>query len=139
MSIQSATGSIGAGSHRDPWAAVYTRLANHPHRTVLIAEMGGEPVGAASLQVAGKAGWLRGASVIPSARGRGIQRAMIAERVRIAVERGCDVVGASAEPDGSSAENLRRMGMAAIGTRRHYPYVPNSMAVKGPAQTAATS
>ena len=125
MSLQTATGAVGAaGSQRDPWAAVYQRLATHPHRTVLLAELDGEPVGAASLHVHGKAGWLRGASVIPSARGRGIQRALIAARVKLAIERGADLVGACAEPDGPSARNLESMGMRQIGTRRHYLYVP---------------
>ena len=125
MSLQTATGAVGtASSQRDPWAAVYQRLATHPHRTVLLAELDGVAVGAASLHVQGKAGWLRGASVIPSARGRGIQRALIAARVKLAIERGADLVGACAEPDGPSARNLEGMGMRPIGTRRHYMYVP---------------
>ena len=128
MSLQAATGAVGtAGSQRDPWAAVYQRLATHPHRTVLLAELDGEPVGAASVHVHGKAGWLRGASVIPSARGRGIQRALIAARVKLAIERGVDLLGACAGPDGPSAHNLKGMGMRPIGTRRHYLYVPVSV------------
>jgi MOSC domain-containing protein YiiM/GNAT superfamily N-acetyltransferase len=129
--IHASTGSLNGNlDQRDPWAAVYTKLANHPHRTVLLAEIGGEPVGASSVHVGGKAGWLRGASVVPSARGRGIQRAMIAARVKIAMDRGCDLVGAWAEPNGPSAHNLEKMGMRAIGMRRHYLYEPASVAAE---------
>jgi MOSC domain-containing protein YiiM/GNAT superfamily N-acetyltransferase len=135
QAIHAQTGSVGVeDDQREPWAAVYARLATHPHRTVLLAELDGEPVGAASVHVAGKAGWLRGASVIRSARGRGIQRALISARVQLAAERGCDVVGAWADPDGASAHNLKRMGMRSIGVRRHYSYVPASTAAKSVVQ-----
>lgn len=131
QSIHARTGSVGADDdQRDPWAAVYEKLATHPHRTVLLAELDGDPVGAASIHVTGTTGWLRGASVIPGARGRGIQRALISARVKLAVDRGCDVVGAWAEPEGASAHNLRRMGMRVVGARRHYSYVPASLAAE---------
>ena len=131
QAIHAQTGAVGVeDDQRDPWEQVYTRLATHPHRTVLLAELDGEPVGAASVHVSGKAGWLRGASVIPRARGRGIQRALISARVQLAIERGCDIVGAWAEPEGPSAHNLKRMGMRVIGTRRHFLYVPASIATQ---------
>jgi len=131
QSIHAQTGSLGADDDQaNAWAHVYEMLATHPHRTVLLAELDGLPVAAASVHVSGKAGWLRGASVIPSARGRGIQRALISARVQLAREHECDLVGAWAEPGGPSAHNLERMGMRTIGTRSHYPYVPASMAAK---------
>ena len=61
---------------------------------------------------------------MPTARGKGIQRALISARARLAAERGCDLLGAWAEPDGPSAANLVRMGMRQIGVRRHYVYNP---------------
>jgi MOSC domain-containing protein YiiM/GNAT superfamily N-acetyltransferase len=127
--IHAATGSVGVTEdQRNPWAQVYEKLATHPHRTVLLAELDGEPVGAASVHTYGGIGWLRAASVIPSARGMGIQRALIAVRTKIAAERGCEIVGAWAEPDGVSAANLMMMGMRQIGMRRHYLYVPPTSA-----------
>jgi MOSC domain-containing protein YiiM/GNAT superfamily N-acetyltransferase len=131
QAIHAETGSVGTEDDQaNAWARVYEKLATHPHRTVLLAELNGEPVGAASVHVSGKAGWLRGASVIPSARGRGIQRALISARVQLAREHECDLVGAWAEPVGPSASNLQQMGMRPIGARGHYLYVPASIAAK---------
>lgn len=125
VAIHAASGSVGAGlNQRKPWATVYERLARHPDRIVLIAEIDGEPVGAASLHVDNGIGWLRGGSVIPDARGRGIQKAFISARVHLARERGCDLVGAWAKPQGVSASNASRMGMRQIGLRRHFRYTP---------------
>jgi len=108
-----ATG-VASGA-ANPWPAVYTRLADHPHRFILLAEIGGRPIGVASLHTHARTGWLRGAAVVPDARGRGIQRALIAARVALAVERGCDLVGAWAEPDKFSSANLEQMGLRQIG------------------------
>ena len=128
QAVHAQTGSVGVeDDQRELWTQVYDKLATHPHRTVLLAEMDGEPVAAASVHFSGRTGWLRAASVIPSARGRGIQRALISARVQLAMERGCDLIGAWAEPDGPSAHNIGRMGMRGIGTRNHYLYVPASM------------
>jgi GNAT superfamily N-acetyltransferase len=120
------SGSVGdrAEGAPNPWPAVYSALTRHPHRVVLIAEMDGEPVGIASLHTHNKSGWLRGAAVVPKARSRGIQSALIAERVRLAIEHGCDLAGAWAEPGETSARNLERLGMHEIGRREHYLYVP---------------
>ncbi|MEO6350536.1 MAG: GNAT family N-acetyltransferase [Candidatus Limnocylindrales bacterium] len=125
VAIHAASGSVGVGAdQREPWARVYERLARHPDRIVLIAEIDGLPIAAASLHVDAGVGWLRGASVVPSVRGRGVQRALIARRIEIARERGCDVVGAWAQPHGVSASNALRMGMRQIGLRRHFRYTP---------------
>ena len=108
----------------NPWPAVYEKLAKWPHRFLFLAELDGRPVGAASLHVHARTGWLRGAVVEPQARGRGIQRALIAARVKHAIEKGCDLIGSWAEPDGPSGANLERMGMRTVGTRRQYPHQP---------------
>ena len=64
--------------------------------------------------------------VTPSARGRGLQRAMLAARVRAAADLGCDLVGASAEPSGLSARNIRDVGLRRVGSRFHYIYDPTA-------------
>ncbi len=113
----------------NPWPGVYERLARWPHRFLFLAELDRRPVGTASLHVHGRTGWLRAAVVSPEARGRGIQRALIAARAKHASELGCDLVGSSAEPDGPSSANLERTGMRAIGTRRNYAYQPAGVGV----------
>lgn len=123
--------ALGPGSGRESrraWIAVQRGLARSAHRFVLLAELEGEPVGVASLHVHRRTGWLRGAAVVPAARGRGLQRALVAARIRIAIEQGCDLVGASAEPGSVSARNLEQMGLRLIGIRRQYPYQPTGAA-----------
>lgn len=107
----------------NPWHVVYERLAKWPHRWLFLAELDGKPVGAASLHVHARAGWLRGASVAVAAQGRGIQRSLIAARMRHALDQGCDVVGSWAETEGPSSTNLQRMGFRTIGARRQFKYV----------------
>jgi MOSC domain-containing protein YiiM/GNAT superfamily N-acetyltransferase len=127
--VEAVYGRAGSGDDRssdspDPWPAVYAALTRHPHRTILVAVLQSQPVAVATLHTHRRTGWLRGAAVIPEARGRGIQRALVAERVKLAVERGCDLVGASAELGSMSARNLAVMGMRPVGRRRHYRYEP---------------
>jgi N-acetylglutamate synthase-like GNAT family acetyltransferase len=99
-------------------------LARTRSRTIFIAEIDGVVVGSASLHVSGKTAWMRGAVVAQRARGRGIQRAFIAARARAAEEFGCNLVGASAEPELVSARNLEQSGMRRLGMRSNYIYDP---------------
>ncbi len=116
-------GGLTSGA-ANPWPAVYKQLAGTHSRLLFVAELDGRPVANASLHVAGRTGWLRGVLVAPEARGRGIQRALIAARVRAAAERGCDLVGSAAGSDTISARNLEQMGLRRIGRRSHYEYKP---------------
>ncbi len=134
LSARVSTGSTTPGGVApgglDPWPKVYERLARTNGRQMFIAEIDGEPVGYASLHIHARTGWMRGATVAPAARGRGIQRALISVRSRAALDAGCDLVGASAEPDVLSATNLERMGLRRVGTRYQYEYVPGTAAGK---------
>ena len=116
-------GGVANGSP-NPWPDVYEHLARTHSRQLFVAELDGVAVGNASLHVSGDAGWLRGALVAPEVRGRGIQQALIAVRVRAARDAGCTVVGAQAEPSEVSARNLQRMGMRKLGRQAAYIYVP---------------
>ncbi len=120
--VRSGVATVGGVSDGgpNPWPQVYAELARYNARQLFIAEIDGRPVGNGSLHVSAKTGWLRGATVSPEARGRGIQRALVAARVRAAIDAGCDLVGASAEPGSVSARNLERMGMRRVGARSSY-------------------
>ena len=120
-------GGVANGSP-NPWPDVYEHLARTHSRQLFVAELDGVAVGNASLHVSGDAGWLRGALVAPEVRGRGIQQALIAVRVRAARDAGCTVVGAQAEPTEVSARNLERMGMRKLGHQAAYIYSPRSAA-----------
>jgi GNAT superfamily N-acetyltransferase len=120
-----APGGVDLGSP-NPWPTVYEHLVRTHARQLFIAEIDGRPVADASLHISGKTGWLRGATVAPEARGRGIQRALISFRARAAAEAGCNLIGASAEPDEISARNLEAMGMRRVATRSAFVYEPGS-------------
>jgi GNAT superfamily N-acetyltransferase len=74
----------------------------------LIARLDGRDVGAAAMFTRRRIAWLGAGTVLPEARGRGIQRALIAQRARAADELGCRRIIATAdlgggfgrEPDG---------------------------------------
>ena len=57
---------------------------------------------------------------MPEARGRGIHRALIGERIRLGLAAGCDLFGADAEPGSRSEGNLRAAGFIAIGRRARW-------------------
>jgi GNAT superfamily N-acetyltransferase len=124
----SVRGGSTAGGMADgapnPWPQVYERLAGTHARQLFVAEIDGVAVANASLHISAGAGWLRGALVTPQARGRGIQRALIAARIRAAIEAGCDLVGAQAEPGETSARNLNALGLRHLGNATLYEYTP---------------
>jgi GNAT superfamily N-acetyltransferase len=102
-------------------AALWRRMAPFmvatPGWTHLVGSMAGEVVAAGSLFEAGAVGWQSWASVVPVARGRGIQRALIDARSRLAAEHGCELVAAWAMAGAHSSANLERAGLARIGKR----------------------
>ena len=74
-------------------------------------------VAAGSLFEVDGVGWQSWASVVPAARGHGIQRALIDARSRLAADHGCDLVAAWALAGAHSSANLERVGLARIGQR----------------------
>jgi len=68
----------------------------------------GRPIGCASLTVRDGVATLGGMSTLASERGRGVQSSLIAHRVRLAVELGCDIVTSTVAPGGTSERNLLR-------------------------------
>jgi MOSC domain-containing protein YiiM/GNAT superfamily N-acetyltransferase len=106
------------------WRALETPLAEAAHHHRFVAERDGRAVGAASLHVHRRVGWLRAATVLPEARGLGIQRALIGARLAHAVRLGCDLAGSLADAGGVSAANLGRMGFSEVAVRRRYRVEP---------------
>ena len=76
-----------------------------------VARLEGQPVGGAAVFVSpSRAAVLSGAGVLPRYRGLGIQRALIAARLRHAKEMGADVAAGSTLPNSISQKNLERFG-----------------------------
>jgi MOSC domain-containing protein YiiM/GNAT superfamily N-acetyltransferase len=107
-----------------PVARAYVDLEPHlarvAHHHRFVAELDGRPVATGSLHTHRGVGWLRAGTVLPDARGRGIQRQLIAARASLALELGCDIVGASANEGGASARNLERIGARTVVVRARY-------------------
>jgi MOSC domain-containing protein YiiM/ribosomal protein S18 acetylase RimI-like enzyme len=90
-----------------------------------IGSLDGRDVAASALFNRRRVGWLGAGTVLPEARGRGIQRALIADRVRRAADAGSTRVMATAEIDTPSAANLERFGIRRIWTRGHLRVDPS--------------
>jgi ribosomal protein S18 acetylase RimI-like enzyme len=109
---------------RGPLADYFTRtriamLRSHPRTAIAVrATRSGEPAGSGIVIVSSGAASLWSGSVLPAHRGHGIQRALIAERVHIAIARGARVCFSLAELGGRSARNLKAMGFADVGPLR---------------------
>jgi GNAT superfamily N-acetyltransferase len=106
------------------WVAAAPRLLAERGVRVYVAEEDGHPVGCGALYVLTKVGLLRTGIVQPEVRGRGLQRALIAARARLAAELGCDLLISQSQPDGTSERNLLRMGFRRITTRNIYRFDP---------------
>ncbi len=99
------------------WRAMSSHVAHTLGRRLLLGDLDGRTVAAGSIQLTDAGAWLSWAGVIPDARGRGIQRAMIAERARLAEELGEDWIAAWALSGEHSSTNLARAGLRRIGER----------------------
>lgn len=93
-----------------------------------IAALDGRDVAASALFTRRRVGWLGAGTVLPEARGRGIQRALIADRARRAADLGCGRVMATADLDTVSAANLAAMGLPRIWSRVRYRFDPSETA-----------
>ena len=91
-----------------------------------IGSLDGRDIAASALFNRRRVGWLGAGTVLPEARGRGIQRALIADRVRRAAEAGSTRVMATAEIDTPSAANLERFAIRRIWTRGHLRVDPSA-------------
>lgn len=85
--------------------------------TRYLAERSGVPAGGGSLRVAGGIAQLCGAATLPAHRRRGVQTALLSERLAAAGQAGCDLAVVTTQPGSKSQENARRRGFALLYTR----------------------
>jgi MOSC domain-containing protein YiiM/GNAT superfamily N-acetyltransferase len=117
-------GSSIEGREREAWFASMRALVGRAGWHHLVVEADGAMVAVSALFTRRRVGRLLHATVLPTARGLGIQRAMIARRAAIAAERGCVIVSASAITGGVSATNLAALGFEALVEEALYPFDP---------------
>src|SRR6185436_16522529 len=91
--------------------------AQLPHSVMLMARVDGRPAGGAAVSAHGSIAHMAGAAVLPEFRGRGIQRALTAARMRIAGERGCTLAKLDVRAGSVSHRNAARCGFQVAYTR----------------------
>jgi GNAT superfamily N-acetyltransferase len=85
--------------------------------TRFLAERFGAPAGGGSLRIADGVAQLCGAATLPGHRRRGVQTALLSERLAAAGRAGCDLAVVTTQPGSKSQENVRRRGFALLYTR----------------------
>jgi len=81
------------------------------------AEIDGKAVATATLCIHDGVALLAGASTMPESRNQGAQQALLEARLRLAVERGCDLAIMGTEPGSASQRNAERKGFRIAYTR----------------------
>lgn len=99
------------------WRSMAPFTAAMTDRRLLLGELDGRLVAASSIFMTVSGAWLSWAAVLPRARGRGIQRAMIAARAQVAADHGCTTIAGWALAAEHSSRNLEAAGMPRIGER----------------------
>lgn len=118
------------------WADISARAWSHEHPELLkflleigaisaareqslcfLAELDAKPGAAGVLCIHDRVALFGGAATIPELRRRGLQTALLHERMRYAFEHGCDLAMIAAEPGSDSQRNAERNGFRVAYTR----------------------
>jgi predicted N-acetyltransferase YhbS len=113
------------GPDPDQRGRLVAQLRNSPETTVmLVAVAGGEPVSSARIEFAVGTDFagLWGGGTLPRWRGRGIYRALVGHRARLAVARGYQYLQVDASPE--SRPILERLGFACLAVTTPYVWSP---------------
>jgi GNAT superfamily N-acetyltransferase len=112
----------------NPSSVWYATMIGQPNFHAYIAFDGDVPVGTGLLAVAGQMGWLAGGATLPEARGRGVQAALIARRVRDATTFGCDwMTVETREPPDPSYRNVERAGFQLAYALPYFVRIPEPL------------
>ena len=82
-----------------------------------LARHDGAIAGGASLRLHDGVALLCGAATLPEHRRRGVQRALLHERLRAAANRGCDIAIVTTQPASKSQANVERIGFTLMYVR----------------------
>ena len=111
----------GVPSHesypRDLLEGVMADMASADGFSRFLARRDGVVAGGASLRLLEGIAQLCGAATRPEHRRRGVQSALLAARLRIAAEAGCDVAVVTTQPGSKSQENVQRQGFELLYAR----------------------
>lgn len=124
------------------WRGAIPRMVGLPGHHYLLVEDGRRPVAVGQVTVRRRVGVLAMMAVLPSYRGRGIQRALVAHRAALAAGLDATIVAAGAHVDGVSSTNLRATGLPPIWGVALYRCDPDdpalrTIAARAPAASSA--
>jgi ribosomal protein S18 acetylase RimI-like enzyme len=101
---------LGTPIQPGPQEQAFLGMTRARGNLLFLGLLDGAPAGVAALSVHEGTAYLSGAGVIPSARGRGLQRALVRARLERAIEEACDLAAAATEPGTASQRTLERAG-----------------------------
>lgn len=90
------------------------------HLLIASSRFDGRPLGCAGLSIRDGMAMLGGMSTLPDERGHGVQTALVAARLAMAIDEGCDLIVSTAATGGASERNLRRLGFEPLSPLRTY-------------------
>jgi GNAT superfamily N-acetyltransferase len=105
--------------------------SNRDHNLLFLAEIDGQPGAAGTLSVHKGVALFAGAATVPELRGRGLQTALLQERMRHAFEHGCDLAMMVAEPGTRSQRNAERAGFHIVYTRTKWQLTQQAQSSPG--------
>lgn len=85
--------------------------------TRFLARRGGAVAGAGSMRIDGGIAQLCGAATLPEHRRRGVQSALLAQRLAFAARAGCEFAIVTTQPGSKSQENMHRAGFELLYSR----------------------
>lgn len=101
----------------EPMRAASRAVLAMPRSRGFIAELDGRAVGGGMLDLGEGAANLAGVSVLPEARRRGIQQALMLARLQAAREHGCRIATIDSEPGIPTERNAMRLGFSMAYTK----------------------
>jgi GNAT superfamily N-acetyltransferase len=90
------------------------------HLLIASSRFDGRALGCAGLSIRDGMATLGGMSTLPDERGHGVQTTLVAARLELAIDHGCDLIVATAATGGASERNLRRLGFEPLSPLRTY-------------------
>ena len=112
------TGSVADDAMpREELERVLRDFGEVPGFTRYLARIDGQPVGEAALRIDGDLAQVAGAGTLPAFRGRGVQKALLQQRLADARAAGCDLAVVTTAPGTRSQDNVMRRGFVLLYTR----------------------
>lgn len=110
------------GTQEVMWRASTIGMIGQTDSAVVIAYRDGRPVATGAVTVHGGVAYLSNATTVPSYRGHGAQREVIAARLMVAQKRGCDLAFVETYPWANSYRNLVSCGFTNLYQRLIFRY-----------------